>query len=75
MLSVAEIAELVFDVAAMLIIIGYSRYGKKTEENPNLDLYVISADGTSSRDGRIECTAQVHETPNYSESKLESKPA
>lgn len=74
-LSVAEIAELVFDVAAMLIIIGYSRYGKKTEENPNLDLYVISADGTSSHDGRIECTAQVHEPPNYSESKLESKPA
>ncbi|XP_075697057.1 epithelial sodium channel subunit delta [Rhinoderma darwinii] len=72
-LSVAEIAELVFDVAAMLILVGYQRYGKKREENHNVNIYVIQTDGISDRDGRTLTTTQ--ERPNYSEAKIESKPA
>ncbi|CAN2388215.1 ligand-gated sodium channel activity [Pristimantis euphronides] len=74
-LSVAEVAELVFDVTAMLLIMGYSKFGKKREENQNLNQYVIQMEGMSERDGKIVTTSQVHERPNFSEDKMDSKPA
>ncbi|XP_075045837.1 epithelial sodium channel subunit delta [Mixophyes fleayi] len=45
-LSVAEIAELVFDVAAMSIIVGYHRYRKKkAEHQDDAPAYVARTDG------------------------------
>ncbi|XP_075134546.1 epithelial sodium channel subunit delta [Leptodactylus fuscus] len=68
-LSVAEIAELVFDVAAMLIIVGYKKYGKKKEDNPNANVFVIQTDGMSDRDGRTLTTSQGQKETNNSEQK------
>ncbi|XP_056399577.1 amiloride-sensitive sodium channel subunit delta [Hyla sarda] len=70
-LSVAELAELVFDVAAMLIIIGYSRYRKKKEETQNVNVYVIPTDGTSNLDERT--LTNNYNAPNYRDCKIDSK--
>ncbi|XP_069804370.1 amiloride-sensitive sodium channel subunit delta [Dendropsophus ebraccatus] len=74
-LSVVELAELVLDVAAMLIIIGYKKYGKKTEENQTVNVYIIPTDDMSNIRERTLTTSNVRETPNYQESKMESEPA
>ncbi|XP_063799108.1 amiloride-sensitive sodium channel subunit delta [Pseudophryne corroboree] len=86
-LSVAELAELVFDVAAMLMIIGYSKYGKKRGDYPdNAPPYVISVDGISDLDERSISTVglqsqadnplptQDPDRHNYPEDKVDSKP-
>ncbi|KAG9482285.1 hypothetical protein GDO78_011138 [Eleutherodactylus coqui] len=74
-LSVAEMAELVFDIAAMLIIVGYKKYEKKKEENENVNLYVIQTCGTPDLNGRTVTSSQVHERSNNSEGKMDTKPA
>ncbi|XP_040276107.1 amiloride-sensitive sodium channel subunit delta [Bufo bufo] len=74
-LSVVEMAELVFDVAAMLIIVGYIKFGKKREENHNVNLYIIQPDGMSDHDGGTLTTSQVHETSDHLDGKIDSKPA
>ncbi|KAG8568983.1 hypothetical protein GDO81_014225 [Engystomops pustulosus] len=74
-LSVAEIAELVFDVAAMLIIVGYRKYGRKKDENPNVNVYVIQTDGMNGTNGGTLPTSQVQEKPRCSEDKNDSQPA
>ncbi|XP_073441528.1 epithelial sodium channel subunit delta isoform X1 [Dendrobates tinctorius] len=60
-LSVVEIAELMLDVGAMLIIVGYRKYGRKKEEDKNVNVYVIPADGSSDPDGKTLPTPQVQE--------------
>lgn len=48
-LSVAEIAELVFDVIAMVIIMKYAKYKKNQVSNNNESPYVIRMEGLTER--------------------------
>ncbi|XP_068098869.1 amiloride-sensitive sodium channel subunit delta [Hyperolius riggenbachi] len=61
-LSVAEIAELVFDVFAMLIIINFARYINKKAPNHDEGPYVIGVNGIS--DHHEQTIANNEESPN-----------
>lgn len=68
-LSVVEIAELVFDVVAMSIIITYVKYKKKQALFNNTESpYVIRLEGMPDRDGITLPNSPVNdqELPSYS---------
>ncbi|KAM5140357.1 epithelial sodium channel subunit delta [Mantella aurantiaca] len=75
-LSVAEIAELVFDVAAMMIIITYAKYKKKRVSNNVESPYVIGMEGLSDLDGRTSTDSPLsdQDLPSYPAVSCDTKP-
>ncbi|XP_018424177.1 PREDICTED: amiloride-sensitive sodium channel subunit delta [Nanorana parkeri] len=66
-LSVVEIAELVFDVVAMVIIINYAKRKKKQVTNNNEGPYVIRMEGLSGLDGKTLPNSSLNDQdlPSY----------
>ncbi|XP_077313729.1 epithelial sodium channel subunit delta [Lithobates pipiens] len=66
-LSVAEIAELVFDVVAMVIIMKYAKYKKNQVSNNNESPYVIRMDGLTDFNERTlpNSPQEKQELPSY----------
>nr|DBA16309.1 TPA: hypothetical protein GDO54_003714 [Pyxicephalus adspersus] len=77
-LSVAEIAELVFDVMAMVIIIMYAKHKKErlSNNNNNERPYVISMDGLPDFDGRTLPNSPLDDQnlPSYPDINCDTKP-